>query len=127
MLHCAVDERKFSYINVVIEKTPPNPSNTVWFWVVGCISLGLLLFLFVCWACLRLRSQRKADRKSVWRRSYPPFKPMTTKSPSPTSRLSSNDSMHPLKGKEEVLSTVTNGSYVSPKLHRLKACKFTSI
>ncbi|KAL5110062.1 hypothetical protein TcWFU_003150 [Taenia crassiceps] len=108
-------------IDDVVKKTSPNSSNAVWFWVVGCISLGLLLMLFICWACLRLRSRRKADRKGVWHRSYPPFKPVTTKSPSLTSRLSSNNSMHPLKDKEEVLSTVTNGSHVSPKLHRLKA------
>ncbi|VDM31754.1 unnamed protein product [Hydatigera taeniaeformis] len=108
-------------IDGVVTKTSPGFSNTVWFWIVGCISLGLPLLLFVCWACARLHSQRKAGRKGVWHRSYPLFKPMKAKLPSPASRISSNSSMHPLKSKDEASSTLTNGSYVSPKLRRLKA------
>ncbi|KAH9283429.1 hypothetical protein ECG_04010 [Echinococcus granulosus] len=108
-------------VDGVVKKTPADSSNTVWFWAVGCIILGLLLLLFICWACLRIRGQREADRKVAWRRSYAPFKPMMTKSPSSTSQLSSNYLMHPLKGKEEALSTLINGSYTSPKLYRLKA------
>ncbi|VDD77749.1 unnamed protein product [Mesocestoides corti] len=88
----------------------------VWFWIVGCVVLGLLMTLLVVWMCLRVRRRRKPDIKGTWRRGYVSIKRMT-KSPAPlssstTRRLTTDDAARPLK---------TNGHLLPSSVYRMKA------
>ncbi|KAM7537256.1 hypothetical protein Aperf_G00000062129 [Anoplocephala perfoliata] len=104
-----------------VAKTPTNPTTNFRFWIIGYISLGLLLFLFLCWGCHRICRQKGNQGKRGWRNTYFPFHRIISKSTFPVSRISSADSVHPLNGKAEVFVTQTNGKCTTPTLHRLKA------
>nr|CDS31400.1 Concanavalin A lectin glucanase [Hymenolepis microstoma] len=98
-------------------KTSPTLTVTLWFWIVGCISMGLLLLFICCWACLRVCRQQKDKRKTTWRRNYSPLKPMVAKSPS--------ESSHIMSDTVQYYPTLVNGNGLTPKPRRLRARSLT--
>ncbi|VUZ40493.1 unnamed protein product, partial [Hymenolepis diminuta] len=98
-------------------KTPTNTTVTLWFWIVGFISMALLVLFFCCWACLRVRRQQKEVGKANWRRNYSSLRPTITESP--------NNFIHLMSNKVQHYPNLLNGNGLTAKPRRLRAHSLT--